>query len=43
MLGLNTDIVVHRVSLKPECNLVRQKLCKMKFDVLIKIGVFSKI
>ncbi|KAL0552326.1 hypothetical protein IC582_011435 [Cucumis melo] len=37
MPGLNTDIVVHRVPLKPECNPVRQKLRKMKPDVLIKI------
>ncbi|TYK27811.1 uncharacterized protein E5676_scaffold749G00400 [Cucumis melo var. makuwa] len=34
---LSTDIVVHRVPLKSECNLVRQKLRKMKPDVLIKI------
>ncbi|KAA0060421.1 uncharacterized protein E6C27_scaffold22G002400 [Cucumis melo var. makuwa] len=37
MPGLSTDIVVHRVPLKPECNPVRQKLRKMKPDVLIKI------
>ncbi|TYK20462.1 protein NYNRIN-like [Cucumis melo var. makuwa] len=37
MPGLSTDIVVHRVPLKSECNLVRQKLRKMKPDVLIKI------
>ena len=37
MPGLNTDIVVHRVPLKPECNLVRQKLRKMKLDILFKI------
>ncbi|KAA0036942.1 uncharacterized protein E6C27_scaffold86G00180 [Cucumis melo var. makuwa] len=37
MSGLSTDIVVHRVPLKPECNPVRQKLRKMKPDVLIKI------
>ncbi|KAA0041027.1 RNA-directed DNA polymerase-like protein [Cucumis melo var. makuwa] len=38
MSGLSTDIVVHRVPLKPECNPVRQKLRKMKPDVLIKIN-----
>ncbi|KAL0533834.1 hypothetical protein IC582_028105 [Cucumis melo] len=37
MSGLSTDIVVHRVPLKPECNPVRKKLRKMKPDVLIKI------
>ncbi|KAA0066096.1 uncharacterized protein E6C27_scaffold21G00870 [Cucumis melo var. makuwa] len=37
MPGLSTDIVVHRVPLKPECNPVKQKLRKMKLDVLIKI------
>ncbi|KAA0044915.1 protein NYNRIN-like [Cucumis melo var. makuwa] len=37
MPRLRTDIVVHRVPLKPECNPVRQKLRKMKPDVLIKI------
>ncbi|KAA0054041.1 uncharacterized protein E6C27_scaffold318G001050 [Cucumis melo var. makuwa] len=37
MPGLSTDIVVHRVPLKPECNPVRQKLRKMKLNVLIKI------
>ncbi|TYK04059.1 uncharacterized protein E5676_scaffold3019G00010 [Cucumis melo var. makuwa] len=37
MQELSTDIVVHRVPLKPECNPVRQKLRKMKPDVLIKI------
>ncbi|KAA0061976.1 proteasome subunit beta type-3-like [Cucumis melo var. makuwa] len=38
MPGLSTDIVVHRVPLKPECNPVRQNLRKMKPDVLIKIN-----
>ncbi|KAA0052134.1 protein NYNRIN-like [Cucumis melo var. makuwa] len=37
MSALNTDIVVYQVSLKPKCNPVRQKLRKMKPDVLIKI------
>ena len=37
MPNLNTDIVVHRVPLKSECNLVSKKLRKMKPDVLIKI------
>ncbi|TYK13578.1 protein NYNRIN-like [Cucumis melo var. makuwa] len=37
MSRLNTDIVVHRVPLKPEWNPLRQKLRKMKPDVLIKI------
>ncbi|KAA0048340.1 uncharacterized protein E6C27_scaffold264G00550 [Cucumis melo var. makuwa] len=34
---ISVDIVVHRVPLKPKCNPVRQKLHKMKPDVLIKI------
>ncbi|TYK05829.1 Gag-pro-like protein [Cucumis melo var. makuwa] len=38
MSGLNTDIIVHRVLLKPKCNPVRQKLRKMKSNALIKIN-----
>ena len=37
MPGLNTFIVVHHVPLKPKCNPVRQKLRKMKHDILFKI------
>ena len=37
MSGLNTYIVVHHVPLKPECNSVRQKLHKIKPDILFKI------
>ncbi|MCQ7416301.1 reverse transcriptase domain-containing protein [Salmonella enterica] len=37
MPGLDTSIVVHHLPLKPECKPVRQKLRKMKPDMLIKI------
>ena len=37
MPGLNTDIVVHRVPLREECALVKQKLRKVKLEMLLKI------
>ncbi|KAK5837608.1 hypothetical protein PVK06_006335 [Gossypium arboreum] len=37
MPGLNTDIVVHRLSIKEECRPVQQKLRRMRPDVLLKI------
>lgn len=33
MPGLDTDVVVHRLPLKPECKPVKQKLRKMKHNV----------
>uniref|UniRef100_A0A2N9F2H4 Reverse transcriptase/retrotransposon-derived protein RNase H-like domain-containing protein n=1 Tax=Fagus sylvatica TaxID=28930 RepID=A0A2N9F2H4_FAGSY len=35
--GLDTDIVVHKIPLKPECKPVRQALRQMKPDVILKI------
>ncbi|KAK5813348.1 hypothetical protein PVK06_028797 [Gossypium arboreum] len=37
MLGLNTDIVVHRLPIKEECRPVQQKLRRMRPDILLKI------
>ena len=37
MPGLNTDIVVHRLPLKEECMPVKQKLRKVKPEMLLKI------
>ncbi|KAK5811290.1 hypothetical protein PVK06_026618 [Gossypium arboreum] len=37
MPGLDTDIVVHRLPIKEECNPVQQKLQRMRPDVLLKI------
>ena len=37
MPGLDTEIVTHRLPLKPECKPIRQKLSKMKPEMLIKI------
>jgi len=37
MPGLDTDIVVHRLPLKPECKPVQQKLRRMKPEMLLKI------
>ena len=36
-LGLDTDIVVHRLQLKEECASVKQKLRKVKPEMLLKI------
>lgn len=37
MPSLNTDVVVHRFPLKPDCNLVKQKLRRMKLERTVKI------
>ena len=37
MPGLNTDIVVHRLPLKEKCAPVKQKLRKVKPEMLLKI------
>jgi len=37
MPGLDTDIVQHKLPLKPECPLVRQKLRRMKPEMSLKI------
>ena len=37
MPGLNTDIVVHKLPLKPECKPVQQKLRRMRPEMLLKI------
>ena len=37
MPRLDTEIVVHRIPVKPECPLVRQALRRMKFEIILKI------
>ena len=37
MPGLDSDIVEHRLSLKPECPLVKQKLRRTHPDMAVKI------
>ncbi|WRX14587.1 Reverse transcriptase domain - like 10 [Theobroma cacao] len=37
MLGLNTDIVVHKLPLRPDCKPIKQKLRRMKPEMLLKI------
>ena len=37
MLGLDTEIVVHRILIKPKCPLVRQALRRMKSKTILKI------
>ena len=37
MLGLNPDIVQHRLPLNPDCSPVKQKLRRMKPDMSLKI------
>ena len=37
MPGLDTDIVVHKLPIKPGCKLIRQKLRRMKLKMLLKI------
>ena len=37
MPGLDTDIVVHRLSLREECAPVKQKLRRVKPEMLLKI------
>ena len=35
--GLDTDIVVHSLPLKEECASVKQKLIRVKLEMLLKI------
>lgn len=37
MPGLDTNIVVHKLPLKPECLLVKQKLRRTRPDISLKI------
>ena len=37
MPGLDTDIVVHKLPIRPECKPVQQKLRRMKPDILLKV------
>nr|XP_012466449.1 unnamed protein product [Gossypium raimondii] len=37
MPGLNTDIVVHKLPLKPKCKPIQQKLRRMRPEMLLKI------
>ena len=37
MPGLDTDIVVHRLPLKEKCMPVKQKLRRVKLEILLKI------
>ena len=37
MPDLNTDIVVHRLPLREECMTVKQKLRRVKLEMLLKI------
>ncbi|KAA3458938.1 RNA-directed DNA polymerase (Reverse transcriptase), Ribonuclease H-like protein [Gossypium australe] len=37
MPGLNEDVVVHRLPLKPECKPIQQKLRRMRLEMLLKI------
>ena len=37
MLGLDTEIFVHRILVKPECPSVQQALWRMKFENILKI------
>ncbi len=37
MPGLNEDVVVHKLPLKPECKPVQQKLRRMRPEMLLKI------
>ena len=37
MLGLDTEIVVHKIPVKPECPPVRQALRRMKSKIILKI------
>ena len=36
MLGLDTEIVIHRIPVKSECLLVRQALRRMKLKIILK-------
>ena len=37
MLGLDTEIVVHRIPVKPKCPPVQQALQRMKSEIILKI------
>ena len=37
MPGLDTEIVVHRIPVKPKCPPVWQTLQRMKFEIILKI------
>ena len=37
MPGLDTDIMVHRLPLREKCALVKQKLRRVKLEMLLKI------
>jgi hypothetical protein len=37
MPGLDTDIMVHKIPLKPECKLVKQALRRMNPEIILKI------
>ena len=37
MPGLDIEIVMHRIPIKPECPLVQQALRRMKFEIILKI------
>ena len=37
MPGLDTEIVVHRILVKPKCLLVQQALRRMKSEIILKI------
>ena len=42
MLGLDTEIVVHRILVKSECPLVWQALRRMKSEIILKIKEVEK-
>ena len=42
MPGLDTEIVVHRILVKPECPPVWQALRRMKSDIILKIKEVEK-
>ena len=37
MPGLDTEIVMHKIPIKPKCHLVQQTLRRMKFEIILKI------
>ena len=37
MPGLDTEIVMHKIPIKPKCHLVQQALRRMKFEIILKI------
>ena len=42
MLGLDTEIVVHKILVKSECPLVWQALRRMKSEIILKIKEVEK-